>query len=72
MIESHAIIQDLQLSVSRAQENTNYWQREADRWKYIAQEYFRLWYLDSHALDIPQEDIEKEVTLFYAETFEDN
>ena len=50
--ESHAIIQDLQVSVSRAQEDVKYWERETKRWRLVAEEYFKLWYLDAHQIRV--------------------
>ena len=70
--ESHAIIQDLQVSVSRAQEDVKYWERETKRWRLVAEEYFKLWYLDAHQIRVTREQIYHEMSVFYKETFEDN
>ena len=70
MDESHAIIQDLQVSVSRAQEDVKYWEREAKRWRIVAEEYFRMWYNDISGTMITDEQVDHEMSAFYKETFE--
>lgn len=72
MEDSYAIIQDLQVSVSRAQQDVKYWEREANRWKFIAENYFSLWHFDLNNAQPTKEQIDNEMILFYNETFEDN
>ena len=72
MDESHAIIQDLQVSVSRAQEDVKYWEKEAKRWRIVAEEYFRMWYNDLSGTMVSPEQVEHEMFMFYKEKFEDN
>ena len=70
MDESHSIIQDLQVSVSRAQENSKFWERESNRWKVVAEEYFKMWYNDISGTMITDEQVDHEMSAFYKETFE--
>ena len=70
MDESYSIIQDLQVSLSRAQENSKFWERESKRWKIVAEEYFRMWYNDISGTMITDEQIDHEMSTFYKETFE--
>ena len=70
MSESHAIIQDLQVSVSRAQEDVKYWEREANRWRFVAEQYFRMWYNDISGTMVADEQVDHEMSTFYKETFE--
>jgi hypothetical protein len=70
--ESHAIIQDLQVSLSRAQQDLKYWERESSRWQQVAERYFTMWYEDLHDAPITQEVIDHEMSLIYKEIFEDN
>jgi hypothetical protein len=72
MSESHAIIQDLQVSVSRAQEDVKYWEREANRWRFVAEQYFRMWYNDISGTMVADEQVDHEMSMFYKENFEDN
>ena len=72
MDESYAIIQDLQVSVSRAQEDVKYWEREAHRWRIVAEEYFRMWYNDISDTMITDEQVNHEMSMFYKETFENH
>lgn len=72
MTESHAIIQDLQVSLSRAQQDVKYWERESSRWRQVAERYFTMWYEDLHDAPINQEVINHEMSLIYKEIFEDN
>jgi hypothetical protein len=72
MDESHAIIQDLQVSVSRAQEDVKYWEREANRWRFVAEQYFRMWYNDISGTMVADEQVDHEMSMFYKENFEDN
>jgi len=72
MDDSHAIIQDLQVSVSRAQKDVRYWEREANRWRFVAEEYFKLWYIDARDMQVTREQIDHEMDLFYKENFEDH
>lgn len=70
MDESHSIIQDLQVSVSRAQENSKFWERESNRWRVVAEEYFKMWYNDISGTMITDEQVDHEMSAFYKETFE--
>jgi len=70
MDDSHAIIQDLYVSVSRAQEDSKYWEREAHRWRTVAEEYFKMWYNDISGTMITDEQVDHEMSAFYKETFE--
>ena len=72
MSESHAIIQDLQVSLSRAQEDVKYWEREANRWRFVAEQYFRMWYNDISGTMVADEQVDHEMSMFYKENFEDN
>ena len=72
MSESYSIIQDLQVSLSRAQEDLKFWERESNRWRFAAEEYFRLWYLDISGTIVTREQIDHEMSMFYKETFEDD
>jgi hypothetical protein len=73
MSESYAIIQDLQVSLSRAQEDLKYWEREANRWRFAAESYFKLWYTDIQGgIPATKEQADHEMILFYKENFEDN
>ena len=72
MSESHAIIQDLQVSLSRAQQDIKYWKRESNRWRQVAERYFTMWYEDLHDAPITQDMINNEMSLIYKETFEDD
>ena len=72
MDESYSIIQDLQVSVPRAQENSKFWEREAGRWRIAAEQYFRLWYKDLSGNMVSREQIDHEMAMFYKETFEDD
>jgi hypothetical protein len=72
MDESHAIIQDLHVSVSRAQEDVKYWEREANRWRFVAEQYFRMWYNDISGTMVADEQVDHEMSMFYKENFEDN
>lgn len=72
MSESHAIIQDLQVSVSRAQEDVKYWERETNRWRFVAEQYFRMWYNDISGTMVADEQVDHEMSMFYKENFEDN
>lgn len=70
--ESHAIIQDLQVSLSRAQQDIKYWERETSRWRQVAETYFTMWYEGLHDAPITQEVIDHEMSLIYKEIFEDD
>ena len=70
MNESHSIIQDLQVSLSCAQENSKFWERESNRWKVVAEEYFKMWYNDISGTMITDEQVNHEMSAFYKETFE--
>lgn len=70
MDESHAIIQDLYVSVSRAQEDSKYWEKEAHRWRIVAEQYFKMWYNDLSGTMITDEQVDHEMSTFYKETFE--
>lgn len=72
MDESYSIIQDLQVSVSRAQEDVKYWEKEAKRWRIVAEEYFRMWYNDISGTMVADEQVDHEMSMFYKETFENN
>jgi hypothetical protein len=72
MTESNTIIQHLQVSVSRAQEDVKYWEREANRWRFVAEQYFRMWYNDISGTMVADEQVDHEMSMFYKENFEDN
>ena len=72
MNESYSIIQDLQVSLCRAQEDVKYWEREAKRWRIVAEEYFRMWYNDLSGTMVTDEQVNHEMSMFYQEKFEDN
>lgn len=70
MDESYSIIQDLQVSVSRAQQDKNYWEREARRWRVVAETYFKMWYNDISDNMLTLDTINHEMSMIYKELFE--